>query len=156
MANFVPPTEADIEAAIARGAQARATTPRAEAARYDAEARQLVLTLQGGVSLAFPPDLLPELADLPPDALAQLVVGPAGDSLEHDPLDLHVSLGGLLLEVLRASGWKDAIRAELNREVARIKSDAKAASSRENGKRGGRPRKDAGPKPTEPAPPAAT
>ena len=51
------PTDAQIDAALARGEAARLSEPRAASARYDRQLGRVVVELTNGCTFAFPPRL---------------------------------------------------------------------------------------------------
>jgi hypothetical protein len=53
---------------------------------------------------------------------------------------MHISVPGLLIDLM-GEAWLTGMRSELNRRIARSKSAARTQASRENGKKGGRPKK---------------
>ena len=112
-------------------------SPRAAAARYDAERRRVVLELTSGYAVEVPITELKEVASAPPRELATVEVLGAGNVLHWESLDADYSIPAL---ILRAIGAKLAAK-EFARIGGRVKSDAKAAAARANGKKGGRPRK---------------
>ena len=63
-------TDAEIEAALARGAAARFSEPRAAAARYDRHLDRVVVDLANGCTFAFPPRLAQGLEDATEDQRA--------------------------------------------------------------------------------------
>ncbi|MFP5459798.1 MAG: DUF2442 domain-containing protein [Bacteriovoracia bacterium] len=131
---------AQIEAAEKRP---KVSEPAAKAVRFEPESRRVELVFSGDVSLGFGVEQVEELAEATDAELARLELSPSGATLSLRARDVDIAVDGLLLTLLGAAGWKDALRAQLNREVARITSEAKARAARENGKKGGRPRKSA-------------
>jgi len=128
------PTDAEIEAANARGRVARETEPRAVAARYDAKAKRIVVELTNGATFAFPPELAQKLCDASPDELADIKVSPGGYGLHWPRIDEDFSVPGLMNGVFGTAKWMAA-------RAGRTSSPAKAAAARANGRKGGRPRK---------------
>lgn len=131
------PTDAAIDAALARGAAARQAEPRAAAARYDRVLDRVVVDLTNGCSFAFPPRLAQGLEDATADQIAQVEVLGAGSGLHWEALDLDLSLPGLMAGLFGTA-------AHMARHAGRAISPAKAAAARANGARGGRPRRSAG------------
>ncbi len=113
-----------------------ALTPRAVRARYDARNSRLVVELANGAVLALPPRLLQGLRDATPAALAKVELTPLGRGLHWEGLDVDLSVSGLAAGVFGSKTWMS----ELARHAGSRTSSRKAASSRENGKRGGRPK----------------
>jgi hypothetical protein len=128
---------AQIPAARARAARARHAGLRTLAAAYDAGSRRLMLELSNGFLLGVPVAALPDLADATPAQLAAVTVSPEGAAIHFDALDADYSVAGLVISTLGA----DEARRELARMAGRVTSRAKAAAARENGAKGGRPRR---------------
>jgi hypothetical protein len=112
--------------------------PRAVRAWYD-EAQNLVMFgLKNGCVFGFPP---PEnaywgLNTATPEQLAQVEPVEDGFGLHWEEIDADIAVPGLLLHLLNVKAW-------YARWLGGSKSEAKAAAARENGKKGGRPRKTA-------------
>jgi hypothetical protein len=127
-------TDAQIEAANERGRIARETEPRAVSARYDAKAKRIVVELTSGATFAFPPALAQKLGDATAEELADIEVSPGGYGLHWPRIDEDFSVPGLMNGVFGTAKWMAA-------RAGRASSLAKAAAARENGAKGGRPRK---------------
>jgi hypothetical protein len=113
----------------------------AVSARYDRRAARIVVNLNTGVQIAFPTRLAEGLAEASPDDLAEIEISPAGLGLHWPKLDADVYVPALLQGVLGSKRW---MAAELGAAGGKARSRAKAAAARENGRKGGRPRKAAG------------
>jgi hypothetical protein len=129
-------TDAEIDAALARGATARASEPRAAAARYDPRLGRVVVELANGCTFAFPPRLAQGLEDATEDQLAGVEVLGAGSGLHWEALDVDLSVPALLAGLF-------GTRTHMARHAGRTTSPAKAKAARANGAKGGRPRKSA-------------
>jgi hypothetical protein len=136
----MPITEQDRIAAEARMQADLHGQPRATAARYDRRVARIVITLDNGLEIAFPPRLAEGLAHATAGELSQIEISPLGDGLHWPALDADLSVGGLLAGVFGSKRW---MAAQLGAAGGRARSEAKTASSRENGRKGGRPRKTA-------------
>jgi len=130
-------SDAQIEAAEARGREMLANEPRALTARYDAKAERIVVDLSNGATFAFPPRLGQGLSEARPDQLADVEILGAGFGLHWESLDVDLSIGGLLAGRFGTKAWMS----ELARRAGSVTSPAKAAAARANGAKGGRPRK---------------
>lgn len=133
-------TREQFEAAKARG-DARMRGPRAERARYDVAHGMLFVRLTTGFEFGFFPDQVEGLRGAVPEALAEVEVEEFGLGLHWEALDADVYLPALLEGVVGSKRW---MAQELGAAGGRARSYAKAASSRENGKLGGRPPKTPG------------
>jgi hypothetical protein len=97
----------------------------------------MVVEMMNGCTFMFPPELAQGLAGASPNLLAEVKVMPQGFALGWDTLDVHLSLAGLMSGIFGNKTWM----AELGRKGGSRTSEAKAAASRANGQKGGRPRK---------------
>lgn len=129
-------TDAGIDAAMERGRIARELEPRAASARYDRDADRIVVELTNGCTFAFPPRLAQGLENAPAGQLAQVEILGEGYGLHWEELDIDFSVPGLLAGIF-------GTKAYMARRAGQATSPAKAAA-RENGAKGGRPRKQAG------------
>jgi hypothetical protein len=128
------PDARQIAAARAQGALRDRTEPRAAHAEYDAVRGVVLIQLTSGAWYGFSPSLVPELADASAEDLAAVEVEALGEALHWEALDADVSVPGIIFDGLDAPAW-------WARWIARRTTAKKAAASRENGKKGGRPRK---------------
>lgn len=131
-------TEADLERAERR-MQAKAAA-RAVSARYNRRAGLVLVALDTGLQIGFPPRMAQGLAGASPAQLSAIEITPSGLGLHWPKLDADLYLPGLLRGVLGSAQW---MAAGLGASGGRARSEAKAASARENGRKGGRPRKAA-------------
>lgn len=136
-------TDAEIEAALARGREADRAEPRAVSARFDAAAGRLVVELSNETSLTFPPALVRELRDAKPAEIAAVELLAGGRALRWEALDLDLGVAPLLAGIFGTASWMRELRSELGRAGGSKTSPAKASAARENGRKGGRPRKHA-------------
>ena len=129
-------TDADIDAALARGRSARTSEPRAAKARYDRKTGRVVVELTNGCTFAFPPRLVQGLETAADDQLATIEILGQGYGLHWEALDVDISVPGLMAGIF-------GTKAFMARLAGQAKSPAKAAAARANGAKGGRPRKAA-------------
>lgn len=111
--------------------------PEAKRVYYDGNHRTLALELADGSYVARPVADIQGLSQASPSQIAQVTLTPSGDILQWDNLKLDLSVAGLVQGILGSRSWM----AELGRRGGRVSTEAKAAAARENGRRGGRPRK---------------
>ncbi len=111
---------------------------RVVSARYDRRSARVVVNLNTGVQLAFPAKLAEGLADASPDSLTEIEITPAGLGLHWPKLDADVYVPALLQGVFGSKNW---MARQLGANGGRSRTDAKVAAARENGRKGGRPRK---------------
>jgi hypothetical protein len=112
----------------------------AVSARYNRRSSRIIVTLNTGVHLTFPVKLAEGLADAPPESLAEIEISPAGLGLHWPQLDADVYVPALLQGVFGSKNW---MARQLGANGGRSRTDAKVAAARENGLKGGRPRKRA-------------
>lgn len=136
------PTAEEIAAARAQGALRERTEPRAAQAHYDEERDTVFVQLNSGCWFGFPPRLVPELRGASAEDLAAVEVEPWGEGLHWEALDADVSVPGIIFDSLDAPAW-------WARWIASRTTKKKAAAARENGKKGGRPRKSPEPAPDQ-------
>jgi Protein of unknown function (DUF2442) len=127
------------KAANARGAAAVARGPIAQAARYDSRRGLIVITLEGGCEFAFPVALAEGLADAPRSKLRKIKISPNGLGLHWPLLDADLYVPGLIEGAFGSRRWMQ----QIGKLGGSSRNSVKAAASRENGKRGGRPKEKA-------------
>jgi hypothetical protein len=132
-------TTEQFNAAKARG-EARMRGPRAESAHYDAGRDRVIVRLTTGVEIGFAPRDVEGLQGASTADLKAVEVEALGPGIHFPTLDADLYVPALLEGVLGSRGW---MAARLGAAGGRTRSAAKAAASRENGRRGGRPRKTA-------------
>ena len=131
-------TESDLQQAEQRMRKRLEGQPRAVGARYDRRVSRVVVTLSNGLELAFPPRLAEGLAGANAADLMAIEITPTGLGLHWPQLDADLYLPSLLAGVFGSPAW---MAAQLGRSGGQSRSEAKAVAARENGHKGGRPRK---------------
>ena len=112
--------------------------PKAIHARYDRRVSRVIVGLDNGLELAFPPRLAQGLEHATPADLAIIEISPLGDGLHWPAIDADLYVPGLLQGVFGSKSW---MARHLVAAGGRARSGAKVAAARENGRKGGRPRK---------------
>src|ERR1019366_4221600 len=130
-------TTAEFAAAKARG-EARMRGPRAASAHYDGGRNRVLVRVTTGVELGVAPHDVEGLRHASIEDLKVIEVEAFGLGIHFAKLDADLYVPALLQGVLGSKRW---MAAQLGSAGGRARSPAKAAASRENGKRGGRPRK---------------
>ena len=131
-------TDSGFEAAEARGREMVKSEPRAVAARYDRETGRVAVELANGCTYIFPAQLAQELQGADDEALSVVAVDGAGFNLHWPAIDADLYVPALVAGVF---GTRDWMAKEWARRAGRAATPAKAAASRTNGAKGGRPRK---------------
>ena len=108
-----------------------AARPHATGAHYDRRRHRVIVTLDTGIDFSFDPRQALGLSDASADDLSGVSVEGVGGTLHFPRLDADFSVSRLLEGFLGPLDW--------------TRREARAAASRENGQRGGRPRKAVAP-----------
>lgn len=130
--------ETVVAAANRRGAAKKAAYPAIVAVRYDRRIARIVIELDTGLALSFPPGKAQGLENARPADLAGAEISPSGLGIHFPKIDADLYLPGLLEGLLGSRRWIAALN---GREGGKASTAAKGAAARENGKLGGRPRK---------------
>ena len=128
----------DVDAANRRAVKTKAKHAVATKVRYDARRKRIVLHLESGVELAFAPRLAQGLEGASAADLAGAQISPSGLGLHFPELDADLYVPALLDGLLGSRRW---IAAQNGRAGGKAQSEAKAQAARNNGARGGRPKK---------------
>ena len=129
-------TDEQIDAARLRARQLQADDRRAVKVVYERKPDLVTLHLDGGVRISIPRKLLEGLQDASPVQLAKVELVGRGTGIHWPLLDVDHYVPGLLNYVFGTSRWM----AELGRRGGSATTVRKAAASRANGKKGGRPK----------------
>lgn len=131
-----PEFEAVYKAAVERGQKRKQEEPFASSVRFNRESGAYAVRLTDGKAFEIPSSLIPELAVASPDQLANVDLFGEGEGLFWQDLDAAISI-----ETLINRAFGETVRRIAARNAASAKSEAKAAASRANGSKGGRPKK---------------
>jgi hypothetical protein len=113
-----------------------ATEPRAVRSWFDGVDR-IFIELKSGIVMGFPYHCLQGLESATAEQLAEVETTPSGYGLHWEDLDVDLAVPQLVAGIFGSKSWMS----ELGRQGGKSTSSAKAQAARDNGKRGGRPRK---------------
>jgi hypothetical protein len=129
--------DAQIVSAKAAAQEADATESRATSVKFDRSSELIVISLKNGAFFSFPPVLVQGLGKATPEELDDVWLDASGSSVHWDRLDADFNIAGLVAGIFGTKAWMS----QLGRKGGHTTSPAKAESSRNNGKKGGRPKK---------------
>ena len=129
-------TDEQIEAARSRAREFQADDRRALRVVFEKKPDLVTLYLDDGVRISIPRRSLEGLHDASPAQLTKVEILGRGTGIRWPLLDVDHYVPGLLNYMFGTSRWM----AELGRRGGSATSVSKAAASRANGKKGGRPR----------------
>jgi hypothetical protein len=137
---YKPMTDEEYEAGLERGRQRLETATIATAVSYDAGQDMITIVLPNACLVIIPRQRISEFAGLSTAEMQEIRLSAIGDAIAVGSHDVHVDLGGMLEDVFpeRLLGRRFAALG------GKATSAAKARAARENGARGGRPRKAIG------------
>jgi hypothetical protein len=131
-------TDADVKAAEERYNKSRNPAAEAVAASYDKRKDRIVVALANGAEFSVPPSFVKRLKDQPASVLGNVEVSPSGRGLHWPEVDEDLYVPALIQGVFGSKTWMAGL---MGKAGGQARSKAKTAAARENGKRGGRPRK---------------
>jgi hypothetical protein len=108
--------------------------PRVVGARYDKESGRVLVELNNGCLFGFPVWMVAGTSQATHEELEKIQLEPFGEAVIWEELNADTNVLGLMLNALRVKAWAA-------KYLGSITSPAKAEAARENGKKGGRPRK---------------
>ena len=126
----------DLARANRRGQATRSKHAHAVSARF--VRGKVTVALSNGSEFAFPPHLAQGLENAKAADLAEIEVSASALGLHFPALDADLYVPGLLEGVFGSKSWTAA---QMGRSGGSARTEAKANAARDNGKRGGRPRK---------------
>jgi len=126
-------SEAEIDAATRRAEAEKASRPTPESVRYDPASGRIIVEFANGSAFMVPARSLQDLENASDDDLAEVeLLGTYG--LHWEKLDVDFTIPGLMAGIFGTAKY-------MQQKGGRSRSPAKIAAARENGKKGGRPRK---------------
>jgi hypothetical protein len=128
----------NFDAAMERARKMKEKFPRAVSAHYDRANDRIVVELSSKLAVSFRPADAQGLEHAKPSELSEIEVSPSGFGIHFPRLDADFYVPGLLEGLLGSRKWMAARMGEVG---GRSRSKAKKAAARENGLKGGRPRR---------------
>lgn len=125
------------EEATKRAKENDLKNPRAVKVKFDKKTHRIVVDLNNNTTFIFPVNIIQGLTNATNEELEQVKITPSQSGLTWDKLDVHFSIISLMTGMFGNKKWMS----ELGKIGGSVKSTQKAISSRENGKKGGRPSK---------------
>jgi hypothetical protein len=110
--------------------------PKAVRARYDRRMSRIIISLDSGLDLAFPPRLAQGLKNATAGELANIEISPVGDGLYWPAIDADLYIAALLQRVFGSKRW---MASQMGASGERSRSLAKGNASRDNARQGGGP-----------------
>jgi len=136
-------TEAGYAEAMAAGRSAAKSEFRAEAVSYLPHLDAIEVITQHNAGFVIPRALVKSLQAVKAEHLASMTLWPDGSLIEIEALDLHISVDGMIKAALPVLVPRQIAAGMFAAAGGSAKSAAKTQSARQNGKKGGRPRKQA-------------
>lgn len=132
---MVEVSDAELAAAKKRWQQERAERPIPISVRFEAASARVIVDFTNGASFMFPARALEGLQDATVQQMADVeLLGETG--LHWESLDIDYTISGLMNGIFGSRTFM-----ETQRKGGQSRSPAKAAASRANGAKGGRPKK---------------
>ncbi|EGP57639.1 hypothetical protein Agau_C202087 [Agrobacterium tumefaciens F2] len=132
---MVEVSDAELAAARERWQQERAERPVPVSVRFEAASARVIVDFTNGACFMFPVRALEGLQNATAEQLAEVeLLGETG--LHWESLDIDYTISGLMNGIFGSRSFMEA-----QRKGGQSRSEAKAAASRANGAKGGRPRK---------------
>lgn len=108
--------------------------PRVVGAHYDRATARVLVEFSNGCLFGFPAWMVPGTSQATHEELERIQLEPFGEAVIWDELNTDTNVLGLMLEALHVKTWAA-------KYLGSVTSPAKAEAARENGKKGGRPKK---------------
>jgi hypothetical protein len=126
--------EAEVDVIRERMRSEHPGEPRVVGAHYDHATSRVLVELSNGCLFGFPVWMVPGTSRATSDELERIELEPFGEAVIWSRINADVHVTGLMLSVLNVKTWAA-------KYLGSATSPAKAVAARENGKKGGRPRK---------------
>ncbi|MGH9946310.1 MAG: DUF2442 domain-containing protein [Pyrinomonadaceae bacterium] len=136
--------ERQFQEATRRGAEHLARLPKAASARFDTKSKRIVLEMQNGTTVLVPVNLIQGLQEGDDRTLSDFTLMTENSQIHWNELDVQFYIKDLLRGVFGTPRWMAGLKehlSEIGKRGGASRSPAKRSASRNNGKLGGRPRK---------------
>lgn len=108
--------------------------PRVVGAQFDQKTSRVLVEFANGCLFGFPVWMVPGTSQATPQELEQIQLEPCGEAVIWEELNADTNVIGTMMEAFH-------LKAQAAKYLGAVTSPAKAEAARENGKKGGRPRK---------------
>ena len=129
----------DFELANQRAKDLEGNVPRVVAAHYDRKTGRAVIQLSSKLIVSFSPGDVEGLEDAKASQLSEIEISPSGFGIHFRAVDADLYVPGLIEGAFGSGRWIQ----QIGKLGGLSRSASKAKASRENGKRGGRPKERA-------------
>jgi len=132
------------EEATRRGTETMSKLPKAASARYEKKSRRLVLEMENGITVLVPVQMVQGLQTHLEKDLSDLRLVSEGTQIHWNNLDVQFYVKSLLEGIFGTQKWMNNLNehlAEIGRRGGQAKTKVKTEASRQNGQKGGRPKK---------------
>lgn len=133
-----------MQAARTRAHELKSHVPQADGATYNPDSGLVCIRLSNGIVIGLPAAHTLGLETASTKDLSTIHISPSGYGIHFPMLDVDLYLPALMEGIFGTKAWM----AERGRKGGQAATKAKKVAARANGKLGGRPRKDADPKPS--------
>ncbi len=133
-------TEIAYQQALAKSKNVPRNPWQLDSVEYDKTRKRIILVFPRAVGFAIPVALVDELANAKDKDLEKIHLTPSGETLVVEGVDAYISTKGLIEDIL-GSIPKEIIAARFGSIGGSRTSTVKKSSSAENGRKGGRPKK---------------
>lgn len=133
-------TNEEFQAATKHAEEMKRQYPQIVKAKYDAKLRQIILILNFNGWFGFSPDAVQGLEGATAAQLREIEISSSGFGVHFPQLDADLYLPSMMQGHFGSKKW---MAARLGAAGGSVRSKAKSAAARANGKLGGRPRKAA-------------
>lgn len=132
-------SDAEFKAANRRGAAIKAAYPAVVAVRYDRRISRIVISLSSGLDITFARRNVQGFENAQPADLVDAQISPSGLGVHFPKIDADIYIPALIEGFLGSRSWMAARNGQAG---GRASSAAKGVAARENGRKGGRPKKE--------------